>query len=331
MRTVFGMVSLFFVLIFFQACQAIVSGVNSSQGEGPSQGFSPDSSPPKGPRPPFSDSDDLIPIIDFHAHIVPHLGKEKNAEHIDRLMELSRRAKVPKTVLSLHAKHQHDIKATGKPKYSPEHDQWIAELYKTYPDKVVPFIGGFDPADPQAPDYVEKLLKTGKWMGIGELDLRNSPKDTKTPANSDIMMEIYQIAADYQVPVLIHHDFGYGTTKTLGLQEMEIALSKNPKTTFVFAHFCPIDLMKQFTNLYCETEPTIKFPEEEELVENNLYQRVMLGTDVQSVDLKLHFPGGTMTYEQGVFQLRNKVDKAPHSHPHFREMILNGNAERLLR
>lgn len=273
------------------------------------------------------------PIIDFHAHIVPSLGKAGNQAYIAKLIAETKKAniKVSKTVLALHAKHQHDIQATGQPKYSPSHDQWISELYQANKEHIIPFVGGFDPADPQAPAYVERMLKSGDWFGIGELDLRNQPKDTKTPANTPIMMKIYQVAAKYQVPVLIHYDMNYGVPESVGLAELDDAITKNPETTFIFAHSCPLGLLEPYSNLYCETEPAMEFPSYNQLSELKMFDRIILGTDIQNNNLQLFFPGGSYSYSQGIGILRTAVINNTGGNYKYRDMITHGNGQRILK
>src|SRR3989344_3621388 len=170
-------------------------------------------------------------IIDTHAHILPK-DKEQNDAFLASLVAAAKNAGVSQIMLGLHARHEPD----RGPTYSEEHDVWVLEAAEKYPDFIIPMLGGFAPADSNAVSYVEEQLKTGKWKGIGELDLRNEVKKTTTPMNDPTMMEIYKLAATYDVPVMVHYDFCYETDCDSGKVEYEEALEENPDTIFIHAH-----------------------------------------------------------------------------------------------
>ncbi|MFA5987789.1 MAG: TatD family hydrolase [Candidatus Paceibacterota bacterium] len=239
-----------------------------------------------------------LPIVDHHAHLWP-TTKTENDAYIDSLVATAKKAGVAKIMLGLHARHL----PQRPPIYSAEHDTWTMEAHDKYPDMIVPMINGFDPNNDNSITYVENLLQTKKWAGIGELDLRNKPKQTETPANTANMMEIYKLAAKYNVPVIFHYDDCYKTECRNGRSELLDAFSKNPNTTFIFGHACPADLMAKFNNLYCEYEwPNGNIPKQ-------LTDRVLLGTDIQSPDLAVHNDGkeiGT-SYEESIKILRSRL------------------------
>jgi Amidohydrolase len=245
-----------------------------------------------------------LPIIDTHAHIWPDT-EAKNTQYIQQLVQVAISAGVGKILLGLHARHV----SQRPPTYSTNHDKWILTLAATYPDIIVPMLGGFDPADPKASDYVDaELTSHPAWKGIGELDLRNKPKQTVTPANSKEMMEIYAVAAKHKVPVLIHHDVDYGTKAATGLAELKDALTKNPNTKFIFAHGCLPELMEDHSNLFCEFEIGGK-----EDIPAKFADRVILGTDIQSPDLSIYQPPNSSTpYKTVIGDLCSKVKVFPY-------------------
>lgn len=221
---------------------------------------------------PASVSYDGIEVIDTHTHLYP-LSEEINDEYVDSLVEVAKENGVSKIFLGLNARHEPD----RPPTFSSIHDDWVLAAAERYPDVIIPALNGFDPEDEDSVDYVEGQLQTGLWKMIGELDLRNKVKKNEIPADSPIMMEIYKLAAEYEVPVMMHYDFDYGTTRSKGLEEFESVLDENPDTIFIYAHNCGQDiakLMNDHPNLYCEHE---KGPIPSDLD----MSRVVLGTDMQ--------------------------------------------------
>lgn len=215
---------------------------------------------------------DELEIIDLHAHIYP-VSSELNDQYIDDLVRVAEGNGVSKVVLGLNARQVPE----RPPTYSNEHDQWVLRAAERYPDIIVPALNGFDPTDPSAVDYVREQLSTGDWKMIGELDLRNQVKKTTTPADGETLMQIYALAAQADVPVMIHHDFSNGTTASTGEAELINALAGNPQTNFIFAHSCGsnlVELMADYPNLYCEQEFVPPAPGID-------LTRVVLGTDMQ--------------------------------------------------
>ncbi len=214
----------------------------------------------------------LLPIIDFHTHVNP--GSQAELEtYVDDLVQVGRENGIDKMVMGLHASHVPD----RPPTYSSEHDEWALAAAERYPDVIIPALNGFDPADSEAVEYVREQLETGKWKVIGELDLRNKVKQTKTAANTSTMMEIFELAGESGVPVIFHYDFDYGTDAASGIAELTEALDQNPDTIFIYAHTCGtqlVSLMEAHENLYCEHE----FGRVASGVDMD---RVVLGTDMQ--------------------------------------------------
>lgn len=252
-------------------------------------------------------------VIDIHTHILP-TDKELNDQFIDDLVAEAQSAGVSEIGLGLHARQESD----APPTYSEDHDTMVLEAYEAYPDVIIPLLAGFDPADPDAVSYVEEQLKTGKWKGIGELDLRNQVKKTTTPMNDPTMMKIYRLAAGYDVPVLVHYDPCYETDCDSGKAEYEGALVENPDTIFITAHRCDEDLMKKYGNLYCEPE-NLDFP----LPDASLLDRVMVGTDVQRADLKVQM--GRYSYEEYILAVRENLGSLDSD---VQENILHGTAKK---
>lgn len=251
-----------------------------------------------------SDTDDDPPpftgltIIDTHAHVVPG-DEEANDAYIDALVAAAQAVGVQQIALGLHARHL----PKRPPTFSTEHDDWVRAAYEKYPDMILPMLAGFDPEDEASVDYVEAELQTGIWRGIGELDLRNQPKQTTTPMNHSVLMQIYALAATFDVPVMVHFEPCYETDCDSGVAELDEAITQNPSTTFINAHSCPTDLIGNYPNFYCEYEVVIQ-----NLPPASMYDYVVLGTDVQN--LELNTPTGNrvdIPYGEVIELLRERV------------------------
>lgn len=220
-----------------------------------------------------STTTDSSGIIDTHAHIYPN-SEEINDEYIDSLVEVAKENGISKILLGLNARHVPD----RSPTFSEVHDEWVLAAAERYPDVIIPTLNGFDPEDEDSVDYVSEQLQTGQWKMIGELDLRNKPKQTQISADNPVVMEIFALAAEHSVPVMVHYDFEYGTSsRDAGFEEFETALSENPDTIFIYAHNCGPDvakLMGDHPNLYCEHEKGTIHSDID-------MSRVVLGTDMQ--------------------------------------------------
>ncbi len=237
-------------------------------------------------------------IIDTHAHILP-TDADLNDAYIDDLMAAVQDAGVAHIALGLHARHIPD----RPPTFSEQHDDWTLAAAEEYPDLILPMLAGFDPEDEASVDYVSTELATGHWRAIGELDLRNTPKQTTTPMNHPVMMEIYALAAVYDVPVMFHFEPCYGTDCVSGAAELDEAVTENPDTKFINAHSCPPNLMGNYPNLYCEFEVS-----NGNLPQSNIFDFIVLGTDIQNA--QLNTPIGNMVdipYGEVVDLIREKL------------------------
>ncbi|MCX8043402.1 MAG: hypothetical protein N3B18_04665, partial [Desulfobacterota bacterium] len=85
-------------------------------------------------------------------------------------------------------------------------DDKIEQAYNEYPDLFIPFLRGFDLQDTAAPSYVREKLAQKKFKGIGELIINGH--GIAIAADNKVLMEIYRIAGECAVPVLIHMTIG---------------------------------------------------------------------------------------------------------------------------
>ncbi|MEN0106970.1 MAG: amidohydrolase family protein [Pseudomonas sp.] len=107
-----------------------------------------------------------------------------------------------------------------------------------------PFISGFNPVDKNADAHIERLLKLypGLWQGIGEVFTRHDDLTAITSgdtprANNEAMARVYHLAAEHDMPVLLHSNITSKREKNpLYLAEVEEPLRNHPHTRFIWAH-----------------------------------------------------------------------------------------------
>ncbi|MCY9873683.1 amidohydrolase [Vibrio barjaei] len=132
--------------------------------------------------------------------------------------------------------------------YYSHTDELIAREVEALPAasqaRLHPFLSGFNTTDLNAAELIEKELKyrPGFWQGIGEVITRHDhltalTADEKPRANHPALQKVYQLAAQYDLPVLLHTNItSQREDNPLYLQELEQALSTNPDTRFLWAH-----------------------------------------------------------------------------------------------
>jgi predicted metal-dependent TIM-barrel fold hydrolase len=107
-----------------------------------------------------------------------------------------------------------------------------------------PFISGFNSADRNAVDHIERLLALypDVWQGIGEVFLRHDDLTALTygeapRANSKAFGRVLDLAARQDLPVLVHSNIGPSWRQRPDyLDEMESAISQHPNTRIIWAH-----------------------------------------------------------------------------------------------
>ena len=107
-----------------------------------------------------------------------------------------------------------------------------------------PFCCGFDCTDKYAATQIERLLKMYPdfWCGIGELMSRHDDLTALTYGegvhmDSPAFKMIYDLAADYDLPVLVHHNISpQNSDKPLYEDELIRALEHNRKCKIIWAH-----------------------------------------------------------------------------------------------
>jgi hypothetical protein len=128
-------------------------------------------------------------------------------------------------------------------------DVIVAQLYRSMTtiqqNRLFPLICGFNPVDRYAVRDVERILDLFPevFCGIGELLLRHDDLTSLTygepaRANNRALWPVYELAAQRNLPVLIHQNVTSVSKSDhpVYLYELEQALRDNPRTTFVLAH-----------------------------------------------------------------------------------------------
>jgi len=107
-----------------------------------------------------------------------------------------------------------------------------------------PFLSGFNPNDKNAASHIQRMLdlNPGLWQGIGEVFTRHDDLTALTSgdtprANNEAMTRIYHLAAENDLPVMVHSNITSKREKNpLYLAEMEEPLRNHPHTRFIWAH-----------------------------------------------------------------------------------------------
>jgi hypothetical protein len=120
----------------------------------------------------------------------------------------------------------------------------VLDLPKDRQARLHPFICGFNAADRNAVDHVERMLALypNFWQGIGEIFLRHDDLTALTygdtpRATSIAFGRLLDLAAARGLPVLVHSDIGPAWREQPDfLGEMESALRTHPRTRVIWAH-----------------------------------------------------------------------------------------------
>lgn len=107
-----------------------------------------------------------------------------------------------------------------------------------------PFLSGFNPNDKNSAAHIQRMLdlNPGLWQGIGEVFTRHDDLTALTSgdtprANNEAMTRIYHLAAENDLPVMLHSNITSKREKNpLYLAEIEEPLRNHPHTRFIWAH-----------------------------------------------------------------------------------------------
>ncbi len=199
-------------------------------------------------------------IIDSHVHF-----DSRFTNNLGQLVTTMNQNGVDRAALVGGCGYDDDIIEFGEPHGGLEGDNAIWNAYRQYPNKFWPCLDTFVADEQDAVSYVSDQLQKRKWRCIGEVYLRiKTPgADLKIPANNPVMMQIYQLAAQYDIPVFIHFEPTWGVPIEQGLSEVYDAVASNPNTTFVWFHGCSSNdsaRNNNFPNLWCSED--VLYPHE---------------------------------------------------------------------
>ena len=164
--------------------------------------------------------------------------------------------------------------------------QAIQQLKPEQQQRFFAFLSGFNSNDKNAAVHIRRSLEMhpGFWQGIGEVFTRHDDVTAlmqgNTPrANNEAMMKVYRVAAEYDLPVLLHSNITSKRERNpLYLEELEEALNKNTDVRFIWAHagssmelhrhqeelefLLPLlqDLLAEHDNLYIDLSWTLLEP-----------------------------------------------------------------------
>ncbi|MEG0862518.1 MAG: amidohydrolase family protein, partial [Pseudomonas sp.] len=193
---------------------------------------------------------------DAHLHYVDFF---QESEGMDALLKAMNGARIDQSMISgvAVAKKWHEDEPK-RPRYYAGDDAdayWYsatdlyvaAALEKLKPEqrqRFHPFLTGFNPVDKNAVAHIERMLELypGLWQGIGEVFTRHDDLTALTSgdtprANNEAMTRIYHLAAEQDLPVLIHSNITSKRERNpLYLAEIEEPLRNHPHTRFIWAH-----------------------------------------------------------------------------------------------
>ena len=195
-------------------------------------------------------------IIDAHLH---YLDFTQGTDGFEQLTKKMDEAGVSHAVIfGMPMAKQWDEDSPNKPAYYLSNDSrayyfsatdyMLMADYMRLPDAIqarfFPFAGGINPNDRFAARHLQRVLDDfpGVFHGIGELMSRHDDLTALTygeppRANHPALLEVYDLASDYAMPVLIHHNIsGSYMKEPIYLREMKNALAHNRNTNIIWAH-----------------------------------------------------------------------------------------------
>ncbi len=288
-------------------------------------------------------------MVDSHLHYLDFLEKSDGFPALVKAMDMS--GVKSAIIFGMPIAKQWDATMKKAPTYYLSNDsrcyyysgtdfilaQDLLAQPKEVQDRFYPFICGINGNDQFAADHIRQLLEMYPdfWCGIGEIMSRHDDLTALTYGeaphiNSDAFKKIFDLGAEYDLPVLVHHNItGQNVDDVLYLDELKEALSYNRDCKIIWAHIgisrrvelkdlvkIADDLLKNNKNLYVDISWVVydyyfldQFPDNYadgntlddwvELIEK-YPDRVMIGTDKV---------GHWETYPQEVVKYYRRLDK----------------------
>lgn len=195
-------------------------------------------------------------LIDTHLHYLDFIQETDGFEELVAKMDETNVSHA--VVFGMAMAKQWDESAPAAPKYYLSNDSrtyyysgtdhiFMQDFLRQPPRiraRFFPFVCGINPNDRYAAKQIRRLLETypGEIYGIGELMSRHDDLTALTygePPRADhpALLDVYDLAAEYDLPVLIHHNIsGSYMKEPLYLQEMKNALAHNRDANIIWAH-----------------------------------------------------------------------------------------------
>jgi predicted TIM-barrel fold metal-dependent hydrolase len=198
----------------------------------------------------------IVPVVDAHLHFVDFIQETDGLEKLAAAMDAGRVSKAVIFGLPLKKKWEayepkpphYYLDDNSRCYYFHQTDEILASAFLAAPaatqKRFAPLVCGFNPTDRYAYRDIERMLdKYPFWRGVGEIlcrhdDLTNMTNEETARANHIALHDVYRLAADRGLPVLIHQN---STSVSIHdeyehLHELEEMLEKFPATVFVWAH-----------------------------------------------------------------------------------------------
>lgn len=250
-------------------------------------------------------------IIDFHTHLFPSYFRDNRAlffsdepafEHIYRSPK-SRLAGTEELVNNMDEEEIHKSVVFGFPwekaDHFRRHNDYIMESVHRYPDRLMGFCT-FSLMSPHASKEAERCLKHG-LSGVGELAVYQSGFSAKDISS---LMDIMEICAQYDVPILIHTNepvgHQYPGKTPMKLKDLYGFIQEYPSNRIVLAHWGGglffYALMKEvreiLNNVWFDTaaSPYLYVPDIYRVAGDIIgHEKVLFGTDYPLLKPKRYF------------------------------------------
>jgi predicted TIM-barrel fold metal-dependent hydrolase len=196
------------------------------------------------------------PIVDGHFHFLSFVQETGGMEAFLKAMDET--GVTESAVIGMPVVKEWDEGDSRRPTYYLDNDSrtyWysatdflvaraVLDLPKDKQARLHPFICGFNAADRNAADHVERMLALypNFWQGIGEVFLRHDDLTALTygptpRATSAAFGRLLDLAAARNLPVLVHSDIGPAYLEQPEfLSEIESAIRTHPHTRMIWAH-----------------------------------------------------------------------------------------------
>jgi predicted TIM-barrel fold metal-dependent hydrolase len=210
-----------------------------------------------------------IEVFDAHSHIGEDLdGRQMTAEG---MRERQRAAGISRSIVF----PLNDPNA--REDFSGPNDV-LWEAYEAYPEHLVPFFR-LNPHQPSQAEFE-------RCLGRGFVGLKLHPVSQKFPLDEPRAVELFEMAAGADIPVLIHAGFGMERV----VEPLLPTLEKNPGLRLILGHAGMVDVLEasraflEYPNVLFETS-VVKAKDLYVLFRSMPAERICFGSDIPYGDL----------------------------------------------